>query len=86
MNPGDLVRIKPYEYPPSYEWYILTVPSTTIESHNIVGRFNQNQVGTVIELSKNNVRILVGDQIGWISKSILCKVDGGMIEWYHEPR
>ena len=74
MNPGDLVRIKPYEYPPSYEWYILTVPATMIESHNIVGRFNQNQVGTVIELGKYTVRILVGDKIGWISKSILCKV------------
>jgi hypothetical protein len=74
LNTGDLVRINPYEYPPSYEWYILTVPSTTIESHNIVGKFNQNHVGTVIEMGKHSVRILVGDKIGWISKSILCKV------------
>lgn len=91
MKPGDLVRIKPmysrdrfggrahmnlFQHPLDFENYPERV---------IVGTFTSDQVGTVFDftvkydskhcIERKDVKVLVGECMGWIEDKILCKVD-----------
>ena len=85
MNLGDLVRIKPQysrdQYGDPKEWKLFDEPYDPIKiikkTHTCT--FKEYQVGTVLGFtvrydSRRDVKVLVGDRVGWIDESILCKV------------